>query len=848
MPLTIERIRTLVLIAAGLLLAALGVFLVRAKWTNLLNHRDLPKRLARDIQQEANGFTFVHALGAHSQFKIHASREVQLRDNRVQLHDVRIELYGDDGSRVDEIAGQTFDYDQKSGLAIAEGPVEMVLTRPPARSVGAKGNEGVDNAPAQIHLKTSGVTFDQDTGMVATAQRVDFTMKQGEGSAVGAMYDSQNGYLTLDHSVELKAQRGREPVAIEAQRAEFDRGAQSCVLHTAKVNYRGGEAAAAQARILFRTDGTAAQLNATDGFTMQTATGGHLGAPTAQIEFDEHNQPRHGHLEGSVTMDSVTDSRAMHGTSPTAELEFAARGMLRHARLERGVVFQSEETTQPGLGQNDVLHVIRTWRSPVADLSFNDAGNESSQLEGIRGTGGVTFESESRRGSAAAVSAKMTADEIMGTFGEGSSLRTLTGVGHAAIEQTTAAGTRQSATGDRMEAQFAGSREQEIKGSRDQRKQGTREQASKSPGNRTAAAENADVQRVELDGHVVLFDQAAAKPGSQQKPPIHATSGKAVYEGAGQWIHMTIGPRVEYGDMQLASDKLDISQQSGEAFARGNVKGTWNNTAAGSVGGRDGGASGAAGPNMTIFGGRTPAHVVASEAHLNQSTGETTFSGRARLWQLANSVSGPVIVLNQHLQTLMARSSNPSDPVRAVLLAPGGSAPGLGARLSSSADTAGRPESRNSESSVIRVSGGELEYFDAEHRAVMRGGALGAVTAETGTARSSSDAVDFRLMPTASSEGSGGGQIQVDRMTATGHVTLTSQGRTGSGEQLVYSSVTGEYVLTGTAGAPPKLTDPGRGTVTGEALIFHSRDDSVSIEGGGHETVTQTTAPEVHIK
>jgi lipopolysaccharide export system protein LptA len=39
------------------------------------------------------------------------------------------------------------------------------------------------------------------------------------------------------------------------------------------------------------------------------------------------------------------------------------------------------------------------------------------------------------------------------------------------------------------------------------------------------------------------------------------------------------------------------------------------------------------------------------------------------------------------------------------------------------------------------------------------------------------------------------------------------------------------------------MTDPQRGTVTGAALIFHSRDDSVSIEGGGQKTTTDTTAP-----
>jgi lipopolysaccharide export system protein LptA len=39
------------------------------------------------------------------------------------------------------------------------------------------------------------------------------------------------------------------------------------------------------------------------------------------------------------------------------------------------------------------------------------------------------------------------------------------------------------------------------------------------------------------------------------------------------------------------------------------------------------------------------------------------------------------------------------------------------------------------------------------------------------------------------------------------------------------------------------MTDPARGMVTGEALIFHSRDDSVSVEGGVGKTATQTTAP-----
>jgi len=84
-------------------------------------------------------------------------------------------------------------------------------------------------------------------------------------------------------------------------------------------------------------------------------------------------------------------------------------------------------------------------------------------------------------------------------------------------------------------------------------------------------------------------------------------------------------------------------------------------------------------------------------------------------------------------------------------------------------------------------------------------------------------------------------QGQVDRMNSSGKVQVTTQGRRGTGEQLTYSGSTGEYVLTGTASSPPRISDPARGTVTGEALIFHSRDDSVSIEGGEREARTETT-------
>jgi len=155
---------------------------------------------------------------------------------------------------------------------------------------------------------------------------------------------------------------------------------------------------------------------------------------------------------------------------------------------------------------------------------------------------------------------------------------------------------------------------------------------------------------------------------------------------------------------------------------------------------------------------------------------------------------------------------------------------------------------KSSAPSVIRLRGGDLWYSDTEQRAIMRAGVLDAVVAETGSATSSSNRVELRMLPAPNREVATGSQAQVDRMSATGHVVLTSLARRATGEQLDYSSVTGDYVLAGTPAAPPKMTDPQKGTVTGQALIFHSRDDSVSIEGGDRASRTETTAPEAHAR
>jgi lipopolysaccharide export system protein LptA len=520
--------------------------------------------------------------------------------------------------------------------------------------------------------------------------------------------------------------------------------------------------------------------------------------------------------------------RRMRATSPTADLDFTQKGELRHAHLERGVEMQSEALSE---GASGPLRVSRTWKSPLADVDFRDNGHGQAEPATIHGVQGVVLTGESQRGKAVPEPSRMAADEVTGQFGPDSALTAMTGIGGASVEETNSAGTRQTSTGDRLEAHFVQAGQVGGKG-----------------GGANGQGSAGQIQSAVLDGHVVLTQEPAAKAGAEVQTPLRAWAGRAVYDGTGEWLHLTLSPRVEDGGLQMTADKIDVSHESGDAFAHGNVKATWLDT------GRAGQPGKAA--NGVVLGGQGPAHVVAAEAQLSHAevgtSSEATFRGHARLWQQANSVSGPVIVLNRQKQTLVATSTDPAEPVTAVLLSTGGLDGGAGGgkptgREQHGTDAGKDPESKSggksNTPSVITVRGGDLKYSDAERKAVMRGGALGTVVAETATATSVSNEVELLLLPAGNHAGKDGGQAQVDRLTARGHVTVTSEGRRGTGEQLVYTGETGEYVLTGTSATPPRMTDAARGNVTGEALIFHSGDDSVSVEGGGRRTTTETTAP-----
>lgn len=785
--------RTLVLIAGALIIVAVVAFLVVAKLRNSSKTKDLPAKLGINVTQQADHVIYTQTHGGHTLFKIDAAKVVQISNGVATLSDVKIDLYGVEGSRVDRIEGKEFQYDQKAGLARAVGPVEIVLLKPGQAPVIApkatphtitQSNRSLATAVAtaeseDIRVKTSGLVFDQKSGVAETTEHLDFILAQGSGSADGARFDSQAGHMVIDRNLVMHLKRGEGTIDIHAAHGEFERGSKLCTLRNASMNERSTNAQAASATVLFRDDGSVEKLNATGSLTLSNSAGSTLTAPRGELEFDAHNHPQHGLLEQGVVFDSHQSSsaafkaeRVMHGTAPTALMTFNVRGDLNSAHLEHSVDFAMQQTSA------DKQSLNRHWHSAAADLAFLKNSKGAMQLQAIHGIGGATVKSESEHGA----SGLMQADDLTGLFRADGSLASLKGAGHTLVDETNAAGMRQTASGDALEANF-----------------------NSATNSAHAAASDkssfSDLEHATIIGHVQLSQSQPA--GKANAPvPVRATAGRAEYEGAGEWMHLTQSPRIVNGGVELTATKIDFSRASGDAFAHGNVKATWadeKNSA------------------TTGLGGQAPTHVVSNDAQLNQATNDLLFFGQARLWQANNSVAAPRIILNRVRQTLVAEGEN---AVNATFLSAAGK------------QTQSAPQ-------LIRFKGSLLKYSAAERKAWLSvAGKNSFVSAETGTGTIRAETMEFILLPAGVNEP--GNSSAVDRIIARGNVQMNSQGRQGTGEQLVYSGESGEYTLTGPLGSPPKLTDPERGNISGETLIFSSRDDSVKVEGKRSSTETTT--------
>ena len=556
MPWNVARLRKWFLIAAIALVAlVLGSYLLKRRVERHVVEQ-VSQKLGVDIQQSTQGFTLSKSEGGRTLFTLRAGKAVQYKaGGRATLEDVTIVVYGRKSERYDQIYGSQFEYDAATGEVAARGEVHIDLE-------AAGGEEHPDQTPPTelknpIHMKTSGLVFNQKTGIAETRERIEFRIPQGTGSAQGVRYDSKSNLLTFTSEVRVKT-LGHEGAEIRAARAVVSKEPRQAVLEEVRIVQQSRTVEAARAVVFLRGDNTVERI-AAEGNVRASEGGEHsflVRAPRGEFRMNEKDELRSGELAGGVTMEAGGPS-VLSGNAARLALEFGGESRLSRVRALGQV--QLKQTPAPATAKG------RTSQGQPMELSSESvelgiAGG--SRVERALISGSPQIRLLPGRGASAPITTVVSAQQFQATFDGSNRPRALHGAPGAKIVSST-------------------------------------------PGQ----PDKVSTSR-ELD---VLFDKSGAITGVTQQGEVRYSDGvlqasgeSGRYLAATETLELTGSPQANDGSLTIRAKVLRLRQRSGEAEAQGAVKTTYR-----VAGGHPGGA---------LLASEEPIHVTAASMNAHPPT------------------------------------------------------------------------------------------------------------------------------------------------------------------------------------------------------------------------------------
>ena len=820
MPLPIYRLRRLLAGTAVLLTLVVSGMYLYARWRTTDVRKQVPNKIGYNIKQTANGFQFSKSDGKRTLFSVQATDFKQFKLNgNAELHNVSIVIYGRDSSRFDQVYGDDFGFDQKSGNITAKGEVQIDLVANPG-GLSSPDQSTPKELKNPIHLKTRDLVFNKDTGDATTDARVEFRTPQATGWAVGVTYAGKSNLLTLSSQIHVSL-TGPRAAIIEADHGIITNDPRRIVLDHPRLDRKAGTMEADQAVFDLGPENEVERVLAKGNvITHATAARKSYGAESTTLASDNRTvaQP----------MQEI-DSRA-------DQAEFLLQGkqnLLRTVTMS-GNVHVEQMGAQPI--QGDAGRVIMDF-----------AGQ--NQLERVHALDGAHLTQTAANGNAPANGVtprpedfELTAPIIDFTVAEGHILERAVTSGPAQItiadSQTSGSGRtsppqRTVVTAGQFDAKFATvagqNRLTNMHGAPDARI------VNSVPGQPDRISTSQTVDAVfRSEGGINSLTQQGNVAYTDGQPPdkrTQAWANFAVYTPSDQMLVLTGSPRVTNGGMETTATKIRINRATGEALAEGEVKTTYSELKEQ--------------PNGALLASSSPIHVTAHSMTARNNPGLALYTGNARLWQDANVIEAPSIqfdrdrrfvtaqgTLVQPVQTILAQTEKAEKPAS-------GRDPEIAKESGKSSEKKVEKTSPRAESSSISITAIKLTYSDSERKVHYEGGVAAKGDGFTATAQ----VADAYLLPhsqTSSNQSVAGvssGLGQLDHLIAEGDVVVQQPKRRANGDKLVYTAADDRFVITG---GPPSIFDAEQGKITGVSLTFFRRDDRVLVEGKSSPVVTQT--------
>jgi len=788
MPLPVYRLRRLLALTAVLLtlLVAGMYFYARSRARNVL--QTIPGKIGIDIKQTASGFQFSKSDGKRTLFTVQASnlKEFKLNGN-AELHNVSIVLYGRDSSRYDQIYGDDFSYNQKTGEVTAKGEVQIDLVANPA-GLASPDQSAPRELNNPIHLKTRDLIFNKDTGNAWTNAKVELQTAQASGSAVGVRYAARSNALTLSSQIHIVL-TGANAAVIDAEHGVITNEPRQVVLEHPRLTREGGTLQADRATFHLGPQNHVETVIAEGNITAETRPANPRGyasnepppelhgrADRAEFLLKDEDVLRTATLSGNVHFDQ-TGTQAMEGTAGRVIFDFAGKNELQEIHAVDGAHISQSATNSPRPSRQDANLPSFDLTAPVID--FTVAGGHTLKQATTSGAAQITIAQAEQisKGPDAPEGQRtvVTAGKFIANFAvtDGKNhLVAVHGSPNARIVNSTSGQPERVSSSESIDATFF---------------------------------PQGGIESITQRGNVTYSD------GQQSDKRMQAWADSGRFTPADQMLVLAGNPRVSSGGMATSANSIRINRATGDALAEGNVKTTYSDLKEQ--------------PDGALLASSSPIHVTAQSMIAHNSPAIATYTGNARLWQDANVVEAPSIEFDRGRRFLTAQGTS-TRLAKTILVQPG---------KTSDASTAGK-KSPQLGATPISITAAKLAYVDSERKVHYDGGVVAQGAGFTASAKTADAYLVARGQTSGNQTPAGPGQL--DHMVAQGDVLIQQGHRRAQGQTLVYSANDDKFVLTG---GPPSIFDAEQGKITGVSLTFFRHDDRVLVEGEGSSPVVTTT-------
>jgi len=847
----VERLRVWLLGSAVFLVVVIAAFVGYARFLRHLRHLKIPANLGVNIVRESGGWTLSRAAGSRTLYTIHAAKWEQHTNGKVALHDVSIQLYGKDGTRRDRIYGDEFEYDQSSGVVRALGVVHIDLQAGDvAGKPAAPANAGGADAKV-LHVTTSSLVYMEKLGVAATSEYIEFQGGAMTGNATGADYSSDSGMLVLHSAVKMSGMAGGQPVELTAASGSFDNHNQVAYLTHATYASAGRTAAADQATLHTRPDGSLERVEAQGNVTV-AAKGATVTAQQADVAMNPAGQPEKAVLRGGVKYAADKSLSQVRGQADVATIAFDGqrKPQARHAVFTGGVRMTERTRATNATGEP---WSSRELTAGVLDAVLAPTTAGRSELRDAEATGSpkltLVDAGSLGKGKGAGDRSELSADDMKAHMlpaavaGQSPQLDTVSARGHTVLRQMSAKGVEQVSSGDTLDARFRAN------------PTGAKGHVGTAASKGGAAVLPVGGQMADSlvsalqQGHIAMTHRQPAKAGSKTGDDVsHATAARAMYDGDTERMTLTGGVKVADAGSTLWANQVTLDRESGDSEAVGGVKVDYVEDPAAENPTRGGEAALDGAP-----GDSEPTHFLADRADMNHASDVATFHGKpVRMWQSGSQVQAPVIELDRAQNRMIARSETATGwaggtqpaVVHTVLMGASGNVTGAGAgtgaagsgtaRCGGAKAGAGKAGGGARAQEAVRIASGGLIFSGILRQAEFTGGVRADTDDATIRAAQATAFLEPKGAPKAA-VGAGDGTApslagKLDRVVASGKVDVERPGLAATGERLTYNASDRVFLLTGDGSTLPKAVGA-QGTTTGAALRFDSCDDSVQALG-----------------